>query len=138
MTTRTYVIGGKRFEVVLEADGTALVNGERYTFERPASELHPAPIAAPPARAPVRAARQHATRTVAGGELRAPMAGRVIQLPAAVGDEVEAGAPLVVLDAMKMENTLFAPSAGRVEELAVGVGDTVLQGALLVRLALES
>jgi 3-methylcrotonyl-CoA carboxylase alpha subunit len=42
---------------------------------------------------------------------------------------------LLVLDAMKMENTLQAPRAGRVEEVAVGVGDTVLQGALLIRLA---
>ena len=131
MVTRTYVIEGKRFEVVLETDRSALVNGERYAFDRPAPAPPSMPAAAPP---PPPAARHHHPQRAAAGEVRAPMAGRVIQLHVALGDDVEAGAPLLVLDAMKMENTLFAPSAGRVDQLAVRVGDTVLQGALLVRL----
>lgn len=131
MATRTYVIAGKRFEVELKPDGSALVNGEHYAIERPGAQPPAAPLAAQPTVSG--AARHHAPRASAG-EVRAPMAGRVIQLLAEVGADVSAGAPLLVLDAMKMENTLFAPSAGRVEELAVGIGDTVLQGALLARL----
>jgi 3-methylcrotonyl-CoA carboxylase alpha subunit len=47
---------------------------------------------------------------------------------------VEKGAPLVTLEAMKMEHALKAPFDGRVAELKVAAGDQVSEGALLVRL----
>ena len=60
------------------------------------------------------------------------MPGSVVQVTAAVGDRVEAGAPLVVLEAMKMEHTLRAPHAGTVREVRVGVGEQVETDAVLV------
>jgi acetyl-CoA/propionyl-CoA carboxylase biotin carboxyl carrier protein len=61
----------------------------------------------------------------ADGELRAPMPGAVLLTPASVGDAVEAGQPVVVLESMKMELTLNAPVAGTLAALHVAVGDKV-------------
>ncbi len=65
-------------------------------------------------------------------ELNAPMSGKVIQVMAADGAEVEAGAPLLILEAMKMEHTIHAPADGTVSSVLFGVGDQVEEGALLV------
>ena len=61
----------------------------------------------------------------ADGELRAPMPGSVLLVPRAVGDTVEAGQTVVVLESMKMELALTAPVDGTVTELSVAVGDKV-------------
>jgi acetyl-CoA/propionyl-CoA carboxylase biotin carboxyl carrier protein len=61
----------------------------------------------------------------AGGAVTAPMPGTVTVVQAAVGDEVEAGTPLLVVEAMKMEHVLTAPIAGRVAELDVTAGQSV-------------
>lgn len=70
----------------------------------------------------------------ANGSLRvvAPMPGRVVRVLVAVGDEVQARQPLVVVEAMKMENELSVPRAGRVAEVAVAEGQSVEAGRLLV------
>jgi pyruvate carboxylase subunit B len=67
--------------------------------------------------------------------MRAPMPGLVVRVHAAPGQRVEAGAGLVVVEAMKMENELRAPHAGAVETVHVAVGQTVEKGAPLVTLA---
>ncbi len=69
-----------------------------------------------------------------GGRLTAPMPGKVIALMVKVGDTVEAGQPLAVMEAMKMEHTLNAPRDGIVAELLYGVGDQVAEGAELLKL----
>ena len=71
------------------------------------------------------------TTRIAAGSLLAPMPGSVIRLGAAVGDVVDAGRPLVWLEAMKMEHTVTAPTAGTLTTLAVEVGDQVAVGAVL-------
>ncbi|MEU7530944.1 biotin carboxylase N-terminal domain-containing protein, partial [Saccharothrix sp. NPDC042600] len=57
-----------------------------------------------------------------GGVLRSPMPALVVATPLEVGDEVEAGAPVLVLEAMKMETVLRAPFRARLRESAVSVG----------------
>ncbi|WP_231123570.1 ATP-binding protein [Nocardioides sambongensis] len=69
-----------------------------------------------------------------GGVLRSPAPALVVATPAGVGDEVEAGAPVLVLESMKMETVLAAPFAARVRELMVITGSQVETGAALVRL----
>lgn len=69
-----------------------------------------------------------------GAELRTPMPGMVVALKVAVGDRVEAGQSLVVLEAMKMQNELGAPSSGVVAEICCAQGQSVESGALLLRL----
>jgi acetyl-CoA/propionyl-CoA carboxylase biotin carboxyl carrier protein len=60
-----------------------------------------------------------------GGELRAPMPGSVLLVPRSVGDAVEAGETVVVLESMKMELSIVAPVDGTLTELGVSVGDKV-------------
>jgi 3-methylcrotonyl-CoA carboxylase alpha subunit len=71
----------------------------------------------------------------AHGGLRATMPGRVLAVLVKVGDEVAAGAPLVVLEAMKMEQTVTAPSAGKVDRILCEVGEQVREGAELLSFA---
>jgi biotin carboxyl carrier protein len=62
----------------------------------------------------------------------APMPGRVVRVLVAPGDEVEARQPVVVVEAMKMENELRSPKAGRVKDVAVAAGTSVDAGRVLV------
>ncbi|MDQ8029409.1 MAG: biotin/lipoyl-containing protein, partial [Brevundimonas sp.] len=65
------------------------------------------------------------------GSLRAPMPGKIVAAPAMAGDTVAKGAPIVVLEAMKMEHALIAPFDGVVESVSVTVGEQVGDGVVL-------
>jgi acetyl-CoA/propionyl-CoA carboxylase biotin carboxyl carrier protein len=67
----------------------------------------------------------HAEGSGTDGAVTSPMPGTVTVVQAAVGDEVTAGTPLLVVEAMKMEHVLTAPVAGTVTELGVTAGQTV-------------
>ncbi len=69
-----------------------------------------------------------------GGVLRSPAPALVVATPVSVGDEVEANAPILVLESMKMETVLRSPFRARVRELPVSVGSQVETGAALLRL----
>jgi biotin carboxyl carrier protein len=73
----------------------------------------------------------------ARGELHAPMPGLVVDVMVAEGDIVDAGQPVVVVEAMKMQNALVAPLAGRVTAVRVAAGATVDSGALLLAIQPE-
>jgi biotin carboxyl carrier protein len=71
----------------------------------------------------------------AGGfspEVISPMPGKVLDVLVAVGDEVEHDAPLVRLEAMKMEQTIRAPAPARVREVRVAAGAMIGPGAVLL------
>lgn len=74
------------------------------------------------------------TGGAAAGEQRisAPMPGRVVRVLVAPGDTVQARQPVIVVEAMKMENELRSPKAGRVKEVAVAAGTPVEAGRVLV------
>lgn len=113
---------GRRETVHLRRDGRrwrVAVRGSVFdmTAETAATEQHPEAFADP--------------------LVVAPMPGKVLQVSVAAGARVAAGDPLLILEAMKMENQLTAPAAGTVEELLVAAGDTVDGGQLLVRLAFD-
>jgi biotin carboxyl carrier protein len=69
----------------------------------------------------------------AGGraQIKAPMPGKVVRVMVEVGQAVEAGQPVVVVEAMKMQNELKSPKAGAVVELRAEVGSTVNAGDVL-------
>jgi biotin carboxyl carrier protein len=70
----------------------------------------------------------------AHGEQRivAPMPGRVMRVLAAPGDQVQVRQPVIVVEAMKMENELRSPKTGRVKEVAVSAGVSVEAGRVLM------
>jgi propionyl-CoA carboxylase alpha chain len=65
------------------------------------------------------------------GSLTAPMPGTVLRVAVEEGDRVEEGAPLLVLEAMKMEHVVAAPATGTVVALPVGAGSQVDAGTVL-------
>jgi len=82
--------------------------------------------------------RERATRdpghAAVGGplEIRAIIPGRVVSVAVAVDDALDIGQPLLILEAMKMQNELRSPRAGRVTRVAASAGQTVEIGDLLV------
>jgi 3-methylcrotonyl-CoA carboxylase alpha subunit len=68
------------------------------------------------------------------GHMAAPMSGAIVAVHVKSGDRVDKGAPLVVLEAMKMEHTIVAPAPGVVVAVNCAVGERVSEGADLVDL----
>ena len=88
-----------------------------------------------PSREPRRAgAKSSAPSGAFDGKLRAPLPGKVLRLLVKPGESVEAGAPLVILESMKMETTLTAPVAAEVENILIKPNDLVDKGAVLIQL----
>ena len=77
-------------------------------------------------------------KAAVGGVVKAPMPGLVVRVEVSQGEAVEAGAGLVVVEAMKMENELRASHKGVVEQIHVQAGDRVEKGAPLVTLSVQS
>jgi biotin carboxyl carrier protein len=84
---------------------------------------------------PVEAIEAGAAAEAAGpSRLEAPIPGKVVKVHVRSEDQVDAGQPLVVLEAMKMENELTAAQPGKVTAVHVAPGDTVDTGSVLVEL----
>jgi 3-methylcrotonyl-CoA carboxylase alpha subunit len=75
--------------------------------------------------------------THAGG-LAAPMPGKIIAVLVEAGDKVERGAPLLILEAMKMEHTIKAPARGRIARILHQAGEQVSEGTELIDFEAES
>lgn len=118
------------------------VNGNSYEVEveevggapsAPVSAPAVAPKAAPKAAAapaPAAAAAPPAGAT----NVTAPMPGNIVSVKVKVGDSVNAGDVLCVLEAMKMENEIMAPQAGKVVAISTSAGSAVATGDVLVSL----
>ena len=64
----------------------------------------------------------------------APKAGKVFQIPTSVGQSVQQGDTVIVIEAMKMEIPVVAPEAGTIASIDVAVGDAIESGAVLATL----
>ncbi len=111
------------------------VNGKAYDVaveELGANDTAPVSAAPAPA-APTPAPAAPAAAAVADGtKVTAPMPGTILDIKVSVGDTVESGQALVVLEAMKMENDVNAPCAGKVLSVNTTKGSAVETGAVLV------
>jgi propionyl-CoA carboxylase alpha chain len=129
-TSVVRILGATDREIELELDGRRRravfrSHGRRWWVHGPRGDVELTELPRFP---------DNAIDAVEGG-LVAPLPGSVVQTLVAVGDAVEGGALLVVVEAMKMEHRITAPHAGTVSELRVGVGDQVASGDVLVVLA---
>ena len=117
---------------------TITVNGVSYDVtvdEKGNGGASVAPSAAPAVKAAAPAAAAAPAKAAQGNiSVTAPMPGKVLAVKVNVGDSVQSGAPVLVLEAMKMENDIVAPKDGKVVAINVKVGDSVESGAVLVSL----
>lgn len=119
-------LNNRTYEVEVEAGQAMLV--DEYEAYAPAPAAAPAPVAAAPAAASVSAAPALA----AGEVVKSPMPGNILKINVTVGQKVNEGDTLLVLEAMKMENEIAAPKAGTVAQIIASKGAVVETGAPLV------
>jgi acetyl-CoA/propionyl-CoA carboxylase, biotin carboxylase, biotin carboxyl carrier protein len=109
------------------------VNGKRSLFKlwvRETPVVAAAGAAAKP-RTPRRAGSSGGGAAVGSGQVEVPMQGTIVKILVEVGQSVEAGDAVLVLEAMKMEHTVTAPTAGTVTEIDVEAGAQVAAGEVL-------
>jgi len=102
------------------------------TGATPGQPVATAPITLPKVSRPP--ARPSVPTTADDGVIRAPMPGRIISVSVSVDDAVTKGQPVVVLESMKMENTITSPVDGTVSAVHVAAGDSVQHGQTLVEI----
>ncbi|HEY1445694.1 MAG TPA: acetyl-CoA carboxylase biotin carboxylase subunit [Acidimicrobiales bacterium] len=111
----------------VERDVTAEVDGRRYSVRLWVPDLGPAIGPARPAGRPKRAASSAVAGT-GSGQVTVPMQGTIVKVLVAVGDVVEVGQTICLLEAMKMENAVAAEKDGVIKEVRVSAGDSVGAG----------
>lgn len=151
MKTYSMKINGNPYEVkilsIKKDQADVEVNGTKYSVDvpglgisettavaaqsaAPASKVEAAPKvqSAPPPKT------ESAPKPVAAGagDITAPLPGSIIKILVSEGDSVKSGEPIMIMEAMKMENEISAIEDGTVTKIHVKVGDNVMQGALLI------
>ena len=140
-----YKINGIKFNVVVDdPQGDSVhveVNGVPYTVELDKSQVGEKPVIKPSPNKKVEVPRLNSVekadveeKTPASGyKVKAPLPGTIMSIPVKVGDNVNAGATVCVLEAMKMENEIHTPKGGVVKQILVNIGDAVPQdGDLMI------
>jgi acetyl-CoA/propionyl-CoA carboxylase biotin carboxyl carrier protein len=118
-------------EPLVERKTTVEVNGKRFDVKMWVPETVGV-AAAPSAKKPRRAAGGGSGGGGGNGTITVPMQGTIVKIEVEVGQEVEAGQTLLVLEAMKMENQINSDVSGTVAEIKVSAGDTVGGGDTVV------
>lgn len=118
--TYTVIVDGQQYNVQI-VDGNANVQSVSVA----------APVAAPVAVAPVAPVAAPAAPVANANAICAELPGSVFKLVAAVGDSVNAGDKIMILEAMKMEIDVVAPRAGKVTSINVNVNDKIEAGQVL-------
>ena len=128
-------VDGEEPEAKVRRDVDVEVNGRRFAVKVwvPESAAAPATVGGPRAARPRRSAAGDGGAGVAGaGTVTVPMQGTIVKVLVEVGDAVEAGQAVCVLEAMKMENNISAETTGTVTEVKVAPGDSVGSGDVVV------
>jgi acetyl-CoA/propionyl-CoA carboxylase biotin carboxyl carrier protein len=120
-------ISNSRRNVVVEVDG------KRIEVSLPARMLQGGSASATGGRAPKRKISSHNSSSGAGNKsIKAPMQSTVVKLAVAAGDKVVEGDQVLVLEAMKMEQSISSPRNGVIKSVKVAVGETVPSGTVLI------
>ena len=149
MNTYKYKVKGVDYEVeIAEVEGNIAkvnVNGIPFELElqkpinaakhpsmnKPKVEA-PRPAVTPAAAPAAAAAPQPSAAVGAGNAIKAPLPGTITDIKVQVGQQVNVGDTVLVLEAMKMQNNIESDYAGQVTSIVVKQGETVMEGAVLL------
>jgi acetyl-CoA/propionyl-CoA carboxylase, biotin carboxylase, biotin carboxyl carrier protein len=122
---------------LVQRNTTIEVNGKRFDVKMwvPEGQAVVASGAKAGAKKPARAASSGAGAGAGSGDVTAPMQGTIVKVLVEVGQAIEVGQSVVVLEAMKMENQIAAEKSGTVKEIRVSAGDTVGAGDIVAVIA---
>ena len=141
LRTFNVFVGDEFYEVGVDAQGESPMISymQQMPAQMPQAPMAPpaAPAPAPAAPAPAEPAKEaeaapQAAASVDGTPLAAPMPGMIVKYAKQVGDAVDEGETVVVLEAMKMENALPAPASGTIKAINYSSGDSVAKGDVLL------
>ncbi|MDE6808452.1 MAG: biotin/lipoyl-binding protein [Prevotella sp.] len=121
-------VNGIPFEIELQKPINAAkhptMNNPKVQSPQPVSVKVAQPVAPQPAQPVVPAG--------AGTPLKAPLPGTIVEIKVQIGQQVNVGDTVLVLEAMKMQNNIEAETAGQVTSIVVKQGDTVMEGSVLL------
>ncbi len=130
------LITTNRKEQIVMRKFNITVNGKTYEVDVEEVGVASAPVSAPvaaPVSAPAAAPAAPKSAPVSGAcQVTSPMPGTVVAIKVNVGDTVNEGDLVAVLEAMKMENEIFAPQGGKIVGISASAGDSVNSGDVLV------
>ncbi|MCC8143519.1 MAG: biotin/lipoyl-binding protein [Tannerellaceae bacterium] len=134
-----YTINGNVYNVVVNKVEDSIteveVNGTPYKVEMDKPAKKQVVTVKRPAQAPTTASGAPVVSRPAGGAkgaIKSPLPGVILDVKCKVGDEIKKGQTLLILEAMKMENSIPADRDGKITEIKVNKGDSVLEGTDLV------
>ncbi len=119
------VVDGTAYTVEVESLGAGAAMPAPAAPSAPSAPSAPAPAPAPAAPA----------APAEGSQVTAPMPGKILNVKVNVGDSVNEGDLVLLLEAMKMENEVFASATGKVVQIPVKSGDSVNTGDVLMVIA---
>lgn len=128
MKTLRVTVDGKIFNVtveMLDAPAEAASAPKPVVLEPPRAAAPVVPAAIPPA----------PPASGGAGEVLSPLAGKIVSIDVRVGQEVEEGAQVATVEAMKMNTYVFAPKAGRVTSIIAAAGTAIEEGRPLLTIA---
>ena len=144
-----YIINGKEYAVNIDNlsgnQAKVTVNGKAYEVEIVGNEVKAAKPVAKPAAPAAAPAPKPAAPTAAptpkpaaapaaegeGTPFKAPLPGTINDIKVAVGQQVNVGDVVLILEAMKMENEITAEKAGTITSITVNKGDSVMEGTTM-------
>ena len=132
----TVKIADRSFEVEIEdihaRPVIARVDGQEFEVS-PEENVPSAPQKEPALLKPVEVSKQPSSAGAGANEMTAPLPGTVIEIFVRAGDQLEAGQVILIIEAMKMKNSIRSTRAGKLAEVLVAAGQTVAHKQALVR-----
>jgi biotin carboxyl carrier protein len=126
-------VDGKAYDVSVEVIDE--ISGAALSAPPASSPLTSIPAVAPaPIVTPI-AAVAPKSQASGSGDVISPLAGKLVSVEVKVGQEVQEGAQIATVEAMKMNTYIYAPKAGKIASVLVNPGDAVDEGSVILRIA---
>ncbi|EKV58002.1 biotin/lipoyl-containing protein [Brachyspira hampsonii] len=122
---KTYDVSVEEVRAVASNKTVSTIVNAPVNTAKPVAESKPAPAPAAPAPAPI---DENAI------SIKAPMPGTIVSFNVAVGDKINEGQVVAILEAMKMENEIVSPASGEVKSIHVEKGSSVVDGQVILQI----